>query len=222
VGGSDRIELLWADSVAANIKKWMEIVVKGNDTLGGSNTNTGLAASYVFMYGNAIGDDGVANSGGFVVNSADEIGARNDPHGLGNPALITNVHDYDRNKQVTSADQIIARNNPTSSIAGTALKFINIGAGGPFVPEVGDGTVVREGGGAGVASALASGSQLTTTAPLSALSTPANERPAATPALVQIYFCALAQPESLNPDELVHSATAGDVVDDELLDLLTG
>jgi hypothetical protein len=130
--GADRIELMWANNAIQ--KTWLEVIVKGNDALGGSNTNTGLASSYVFYFGNALGDSGAGDSTTFVVNSTDEISARNDPHStLSNPASIINVDDYNRDGNVNSTDQIAARNNPTSALS-TALKFLTVGAGGPFAP----------------------------------------------------------------------------------------
>ena len=56
-----------------------EVIVKGNDALGGSNTNTGLASSYVFYFGSALGDSGSGDTTTLLVNSTDEQSARNDP-----------------------------------------------------------------------------------------------------------------------------------------------
>src|SRR5262249_47659240 len=134
-GGSDRVELLWADNAIQ--KLWLEVIVKGNDTLGGSNTNTGLASSYVFYFGNGLADSGTGNSGAFQTTSADEIGARNNPTNLASPATRSNVYDYNRSGQVDSSDQIIARNNTTS--LGNQLNFLVVGGAGPFVPASSDG-----------------------------------------------------------------------------------
>jgi ELWxxDGT repeat protein len=128
-GGSDRVELLWANNAIQ--KQWLEVVVKGNDTLGGSNTNTGLASSYVFYFGNALGDAGVADAAAFSVTSSDEINARNNPKTF--TATRSDVNDFNRDGSVNSSDQIIARNNTTS--LGNQLKFLVVGAGGPFVPD---------------------------------------------------------------------------------------
>jgi hypothetical protein len=130
-GGSDRVELLWANNAIQ--KQWLEVVVKGNDALGGSDTNTGLASSYVFYFGNAIGDAGVADAGAFQTTSADEINARNNPKTIANPATRSDVNDFNRNGLVDSSDQIIARNNATTLT--TQLRFLVVGAGGPFAPE---------------------------------------------------------------------------------------
>jgi hypothetical protein len=132
VAGSDRIELLWDNNDSVK-KQWLEVIVEGNDTLGGFNTNTGFASSYVFYFGSAIGDGGVGNVGAFQVTSSDEVNARNNPKGLGNPATRSDINDFNRNGLVDSADQIIARNNTTN--LGNQLKFLVVGAGGPFAPE---------------------------------------------------------------------------------------
>jgi ELWxxDGT repeat protein len=142
---SDRIELLWNDNDSVK-KQWLEVIVKGNDTLGGFNTNTGLLSSYVFYFGSAIGDAGVGNSGAFQVTTGDEISARNNPKSLGNPATRSDVNDFNRNGLVDSADQIIARNNVTN--LGNQLKFLVVGAGGPFAPETPPPNGVDPGSGA--------------------------------------------------------------------------
>jgi hypothetical protein len=128
-GGSDRVELLWADNAIQ--KQWLEVVFKGNDTLGGSDTNTGLASSYVFYFGNLVGDTGLADSGAFQVTSSDEVNARNNPKTF--TATRSDVNDFNRDGSVNSTDQIIARNNPTN--LGNQLKFLVVGGGGPFVPD---------------------------------------------------------------------------------------
>ena len=134
-GGSDRVELLWANNAIQ--KQWLEVIVEGNDALGGFNTNTGLASSYVFLFGHALGDTGTGNTAtAFVVNSTDEQSARNNPKSvLGTPALITDVNDFNRDGNVNATDQQIPRNNSTSALT-TALKVLNVGGGGPFAPSV--------------------------------------------------------------------------------------
>jgi hypothetical protein len=147
--GSDRIELLWADNDAVK-KQWLEVIVEGNDTVGGYNTNTGLSASYVFYFGNPLGDTGTGNAGAFQVTSTDEVNARN--NGKTFTATRSDVNDFNRDGSVNSSDQIIARNNITN--LGNQLKFLVVGAGGPFAPESSGGG----GGDSGVASGLAASS----------------------------------------------------------------
>jgi hypothetical protein len=127
--GFDRVELFWAD--AAISKTWLEVILRGNDLLGGSNTNTGLAASDVFFFGSAPGDSGAGNSGGYLVSSIDEISARNNPKTF--TATKSDVNDFNRDGSVNSSDQILARNNVTN--LGNQLKFLVVGAGGPFAPQ---------------------------------------------------------------------------------------
>jgi ELWxxDGT repeat protein len=127
-GGSDRVELIWADNAIQST--WLEIIVRGNDALGGSNGNTGLLASDVFFFGSALGDAGADNDGAFSVTSADEINARNNPKMF--IATRSDVNDFNRDGSVSSTDQIIARNNATT--LGNQLKFLVVGGGGPFAP----------------------------------------------------------------------------------------
>ena len=56
------------------------------------------------------------------MGNADVLGARNDPHGVTNPAPITNVHDYNRDGKVDATDQLIAQQNQTSPT--TAVRVI--------------------------------------------------------------------------------------------------
>jgi hypothetical protein len=138
VNGTDRVELLWSDNAVQ--QKWLEVVLKGNDTLGGSDTNTGLAFSHVFYYGSALADSGAGDGGAFVTNSIDEQSARNDPHSNANKAAITNVNDFNRDRLVNATDQQFTR-APNANSNATAPKFINIGPGGPFAPVSEPGSV---------------------------------------------------------------------------------
>ena len=111
-GGSTRIDITWADGAIKN--EWLQITVDADAT-------TGLSASDVFYFGNAIGESGNSASDA-MVTPADEQAARSDPHSFFNPALITNPHDYNRDGKVDATDQIIARMNQTTSA--TALQLI--------------------------------------------------------------------------------------------------
>lgn len=110
--GSTRIEFTWPDGAVKN--EWLQVTVK-------ADTHTGLSAADIFYFGNAVGESGNSASDA-IVNSADELGARTDPHSFMNPATITEVHDYNRDGRVDAADQIIARDNTTT--ASTALSLI--------------------------------------------------------------------------------------------------
>ncbi len=104
VGGSDRIEITWPDGAISNT--WLEVTLKGNDAIGGSDTNTGLSASDVFYFGNRIGDAGFDPAGLAVTNASDEIAVRLNP-GFDEP--ITSPYDFNRDQLVNANDQIIAR-----------------------------------------------------------------------------------------------------------------
>jgi hypothetical protein len=115
VDGSDRITIVWASSAIQ--KQWLQVTVK-------ATTATGLASDDVFYFGNAIGETGNSATDA-TVKPTDEIGARNNPHTLGeNPAGIDDVYDFDRDKKVGPTDEIIARNHGTNSL--TALKLITV------------------------------------------------------------------------------------------------
>ena len=117
VGGSDRVEIVWANSVIKNT--WLEVTVKGNDAAGGFDTNTGLATSDVFYFGNRIGDTFLLGSPvAAVTNATDEIQVRVNG---GNFVPLTNVYDFNRDSLVNATDQIIVRSN-----GGTLIR-INIG-----------------------------------------------------------------------------------------------
>jgi hypothetical protein len=135
VSGSDRVEIIWANGAIAN--RWLEVIVEGNDAVGGFNTNTGLSASDIFFFGNRIGDNGTGTATLAITSATDELAARNNP---GAGATITNLVDYDRSGIVSAVDSIAARNN-----SGTLTK-INL-TNPPAAPE-GDGD-------AAVATALA-------------------------------------------------------------------
>ena len=126
VSGSDRVEIVWADGAIAN--RWLEVIVEGNDAAGGSNTNTGLAESDIFFFGNRIGDAGSGTPTLAITSATDEIAARNNA-GFG--STITNLYDFDRSGLVNAVDQIAARNN------GGLLTKINI-SDPPAAPALGE------------------------------------------------------------------------------------
>src|SRR5262249_850388 len=71
-GGSDRVELIWADG---SIKqKWLEVQVL-------ANTDTGLAANDVFFFDSSVGDDGTLpdDASAFRTTATDELDARSNP-----------------------------------------------------------------------------------------------------------------------------------------------
>jgi uncharacterized protein (TIGR03790 family) len=132
VRGSDRVEITWTDNGIRST--WLQATVRGYDSMGNWNTNTGLATTDIFFWGSVPGDTGAANVNGFAVTSADTISARNDPHGLNDLASITNPNDFNRDRQVNSMDQIIARFHAT--VIGSELAFLSVNASGTFSAPV--------------------------------------------------------------------------------------
>jgi uncharacterized protein (TIGR03790 family) len=128
-GGSDRIELIWPDGAIKG--SWLQVQVNGNDSAGGMNQDTGLAATDVFYVGSAVGDTGFGDSFGFSVNSVDIASVRNNPHGNGNQATIIDVNDINRDGLVNSIDEVLLRNSQTSRV--TRPIFLNV-SGGPLAP----------------------------------------------------------------------------------------
>jgi hypothetical protein len=119
--GSDRVELIWANNTFS--KTWLEVIVKGNDTLGGHNTNTGLAASDVFYFGNAKGDTGSGDTTSTApVSSADVTQVQTHQNTLGANIPLTNIFDMNKDGLASSADITVIQTNQTT--ASTALKKI--------------------------------------------------------------------------------------------------
>ena len=83
------------------------MTLKGNDAVGGFDTNTGLVASDVFYFGSMVGDtfEGTP-SVSFVVNVNDEIGARNH---VGFLQPVTNIYDFTKDGVVNVNDALLAR-----------------------------------------------------------------------------------------------------------------
>lgn len=119
VGGSDRVVINWPDSPntgsIAN-SSWVQVTVL-------ANANTGLTAADVHYWGLAIGDTGNSATDA-QVNATDLSLVSADPHGLTNPATITNAHDFNRDKQVNATDLTIANGHGTGLT--TALKLITV------------------------------------------------------------------------------------------------
>ncbi len=105
-GGSDRVHIIWPDGAIYGV--WLEVTVKGNDALGGFNTNTGLAKTDVFYFGHRPGDAGGNSEAAAVTSAYDELGARLNP-GVNEP--VTTVYDFDKNRVVSASDQLFARFN---------------------------------------------------------------------------------------------------------------
>jgi hypothetical protein len=150
------VVITWANGGIT--KKWLEVGVLPTAPTGlvasdttvdpdGPGEGTPVAVGDVFFFGNAVGGSGDGDTvNAAPTNASDELGARNNPHNLANPALVTDFYDYNKNRFVDANDQLIARNNPTN--LSTQLVKINVGTGGAYAPE--------SDGDTGIASALAS------------------------------------------------------------------
>lgn len=132
VGGSDRVTIVWANNAIQ--KEWLEVMVKSN-----ADTSLPQLAGYpagvgdVFFFGNSLGDSGLGNTATkAIVNTTDELAARNNPASLISNIPLTNMFDYNRDGQVNTTDALASRNNPTS--IANALCFINL-ANPPAAPE---------------------------------------------------------------------------------------
>jgi hypothetical protein len=125
--GTDRVEFIWDDNDIEN--RYLEVRVLGNDTAGSNNTNTGLAETDVFYFGNIIGDTFV-NTGStvFLTSAADETGIQGSP--IVSAASITSVFDMDRNGAHTAGDRLVTRGNTI-----TALNRIDITSPPPAPAE---------------------------------------------------------------------------------------
>ena len=108
---SDRVTIIWADNAIE--KQWLEVTAK---------VSLGIPSDEVFYIGNAIGETGNSASDA-QVTPTDEVAVRNNPASLGvNPAGVTNLYDFNRDRKVGPTDSIISRNNGTNS--STALGLI--------------------------------------------------------------------------------------------------
>ncbi|MEX0936841.1 MAG: hypothetical protein WDZ59_03200 [Pirellulales bacterium] len=103
VGGSDRVVMTWDTSAGAIFDTtWLRVTVL---------ESVGLDAADVFYFGSAPGE---GSGGEFAhVDPADELGARNNTHGFGNPATVDDPWDYNKDRFVDPVDQLFARNNGT-------------------------------------------------------------------------------------------------------------
>ena len=122
VGGSDRVELIWADNAIK--ETWLEVIVK-------ANTDTGLAQQAgeptgvgdVFFFGDAAADDFSGETTIAFTNATDDLDARSHA----GVATITNIYDYNKDGFVNSTDSLAAR------VSGS-IRFIKI-ANPPAAPD---------------------------------------------------------------------------------------
>ena len=116
MGGSDRVELIWADNAIK--ETWLEVIVK-------ANTDTGLAQQAgeptgvgdVFFFGDAAADDFNGESTIAFTNATDDLDAR----AHAGVATITNIYDYNKDGFVNASDSLIARDGSGR------IRFLNTG-----------------------------------------------------------------------------------------------
>jgi hypothetical protein len=111
-GGSDRIEIIWANNAIA--KQWLQITIL-------ANSDTGVAAADVFYFGNEVGETGNSTTDANV-DSSDETRERLN---FSSTASVTNPFDLNRDGRVDAADQLLAHNNRSYF---TPLKLITVPA----------------------------------------------------------------------------------------------
>ena len=124
--GSDRVEVTWADGSV--VGKWLQITVH-------ADANTGLLYPATFAYGNAPGETGdtAANA---IVNATDAVGANNNPASPFNPAAVTNVYDFNRDRLVNATDAVLASNDSTSPFTALSLLPLSSDASTPAAGTV--------------------------------------------------------------------------------------
>ncbi len=125
VAGGDRVELIWADGAIKNT--WLQVTVRGNDLAGGFNDNSGLEKSEIFYWGSKVADSGTdTGSGSFetTIAGAAQVFAK-----LGSNKPVSDLHDFNRDGQVSTTDSLIVFANLGSIVR------LDVPVGGPFAPE---------------------------------------------------------------------------------------
>jgi sialidase-1 len=134
VGGSDRVTVLWPDNWISD--SWLQVTVK-------ATSRTGLSRDDVFYFGNVIGESGNSASDAYVTTT-DQLLVR---QAAGGPAPITSRFDFNRDGQIDSTDEAIARDWPNRTMSllhapaapavaaqpGMQPAFFNRGDGGYFL-----------------------------------------------------------------------------------------
>ena len=125
VGGSDRLEITWANLKITNT--WLEVNVKSDASTG--HTNTGLSADNVFYFASVIGNAGVGDTTALSKDDANDFSATgNNIIGVTTP--VWNVMDYTKDFKVDANDGTVNTNNVFT------LRYIT-NPTGPFAPDAG-------------------------------------------------------------------------------------
>ena len=148
VGGSDRLEITWANLKITNT--WLEVNVKSDASTG--HTNTGLSADDVFYFASVIGNSGTGDTTALSRDDANDFTATgNNIIGVTTP--VWNVMDYTKDFKVDANDGTVNTNNVFT------LRYI-ANPTGPFAPDAGPSAAPAASGSsnAAVASGLAAAS----------------------------------------------------------------
>lgn len=74
MGGSDRVEILWADG--AIINTWLQVIVAADGNTGLPQSRYPAGQADVFFFGSALADSGLGDTATMAtVNTTDELGA---------------------------------------------------------------------------------------------------------------------------------------------------
>ena len=149
-GGSDRLEITWANLAITNT--WLEVNVK-------ANANTGLTADDVFYFASVIGNSGVGDTTALSRDDANDFTATgNNIIGVTTP--VWNVMDYTKDFKVDANDGTVNTNNVFT------LHYI-ANPTGPFAPDAGPSASPAAAPAVSVSSnaAVASGLSLTSSLP---------------------------------------------------------
>ncbi|MEO1529413.1 MAG: choice-of-anchor D domain-containing protein, partial [Planctomycetota bacterium] len=112
-----RVALRWADFSLRNT--WLQVVVL-------ATSSTGLVVPDVHYWGNAVGDTLNDDSVFAVVNDLDVDRIRANPRNFVNPALVSDQHDINKDRNVNALDVDIVRANPANFL--NALRMIDLSA----------------------------------------------------------------------------------------------
>ncbi len=115
VNGSTRITITWADGAIR--RTWLEVTVE-------ATAATGLRASDVFLFGNAIGEVGNSTTNAIVSSQDVRAIGRNST----SSAAIDNPFDIDRDGSVSFIDRALASINRTTTRSALPLIAVEVAA----------------------------------------------------------------------------------------------
>jgi len=126
-GGSDRVELIWANNSLRNV--WLEVQVLADANTGlAQNPNYPAGIGDIFYFANKVGDTGNDNGGSYITNSSGLSRIRSNP---GNGLPVNNAFDVNKDGNVNSTDESAVRDNPGD------MAWFSVAVTGPFAPDAG-------------------------------------------------------------------------------------